>query len=281
MNQDVSNQYFLKSGNKQFDEHLPDDLKLDILDLLSNAKAQVSLLITNMDTGNVIVSYNEELKMVSASIIKVLILLSALEKVQEGELSLNSEIQLNQENILEDTEVFEYGERAYTLDELLNWMIINSDNTATNCLIDLLTMDSINTYAIGLSLKQTKLERKMLDFEAIQNGFNNYTSAIDIKILYDALYQNRILTPELCEYAIRTLKRQRHKQLAMRYIYDDVIIAHKTGSLDNLYHDVCIFYLEHINYYFGMFVSDAVDSEYAAKLIGRISKMIYEYYKEK
>lgn len=281
MNQDVSNQYFLKSGNKQFDEHLPDDLKLDILDLLSNAKAQVSLLITNMDTGNVIVSYNEELKMVSASIIKVLILLSALEKVQEGELSLNSEIQLNQENILGDTEVFEYGERAYTLDELLNWMIINSDNTATNCLIDLLTMDSINTYAIGLSLKQTKLERKMLDFEAIQNGFNNYTSAIDIKILYDALYQNRILTPELCEYAIRTLKRQRHKQLAMRYIYDDVIIAHKTGSLDNLYHDVCIFYLENITYYFGMFVSDAVDSEYAAKLIGRISKMIYEYYKEK
>lgn len=281
MNQDVSNQYFLKSGIKQFDEHLPDDLKLDILDLISNAKAQVSLLITNMDTGNVIVSYNEELKMVSASIIKVLILLSALEKVQEGELSLNSEIQLNQENILGDTEVFEYGERAYTLDELLNWMIINSDNTATNCLIDLLTMDSINTYAIGLSLKQTKLERKMLDFEAIQNGFNNYTSAIDIKILYDALYQNRILTPELCEYAIRTLKRQRHKQLAMRYIYDDVIIAHKTGSLDNLYHDVCIFYLEHITYYFGMFVSDAVDSEYAAKLIGRISKMIYEYYKEK
>ncbi len=240
---------------------------------------EISLLVKDFNTQDILYSYEEARKVVSASIIKVPIMLAALEQVQEGKIELDSPIELNDSIILEDTEVFEYGGGKYTLEELLVWMIIESDNTATNCLIDLFTMEKINAFCKKLSLNSTKLERRMLDFQAVKEGRNNYTSAKDMAILYGKLYNRTILTPDLCDTALSILKRQRHKQLSLRYIYDDITAAHKTGSLDNLNHDGGIFYLPNAHYYFSAFVWNAPDNEYASKWIGRISKGIYEYYK--
>lgn len=241
--------------------------------------AEISLLVKDFKTQDILYSHEDTKEVVSASIIKVPIMLTALEQVQKGKLELDSLIELKDAGILEDTEVFEYGGGKYTLEELLVWMIIESDNTATNCLIDLLSMETINTFCKKHSLKSTKLERRMLDFQAVQEGRNNYTSAGDMEILYEELYNRAILTPDLCNTALGILKRQRHKQLSLRYIYDDITVAHKTGSLDNLDHDAGIFYLPNIQYYFGAFVWNAPSNEYASKWIGRISKGIYEYYK--
>jgi beta-lactamase class A len=245
----------------------------------TNDGAEVSLLIKNFNIGDILYSYDDDREVVSASTIKVPIMLTALEQVQEGIVALDSLIELKDSVILEDTEVFEYSGGNYTLEELLVWMIIESDNTATNCLINLFTMDKINAFCKKLSLPSTKLERIMLDFQAVKEDRNNYTSAKDMEVIYEKLYNKTILTPDLCDRAIGILKRQRHKQLSLRYIYDDIIVAHKTGGLDNLNHDAGIFYLPNIHYYFGAFVWNAPSNEYASKWIGRISKEIYEYYK--
>lgn len=253
-------------------------IKNEILSAIKDG-AEVSLLIKNFDTQDTLYSYEDNRAVVSASMIKVPIMLTALEQIQEGKLALDSLIELKDSILLEDTEVFEYGGGKYTLEELMVWMIIESDNTATNCLIDLLTIEKINAFCKKLSLPSTKLERRMLDFKAVKEGKNNYTSAKDMAILYEKIYNKTILTPDLCETAIGILKRQRHKQLSLRYLYDDIVVAHKTGSLDNLNHDAGIFYLPGIHYYFGAFVWNAPSNEYASKWIGRISKGIYEYYK--
>jgi beta-lactamase class A len=210
--------------------------------------------------------------------IKVPIMLTALEMVQERKLSTDSMIELPASTILEDTEVFEYGAGKYTIEELLVWMIINSDNTATNCLIDFITMDRINDFCQRMNLPCTKLERRMLDFKAVENGQNNYTSAGDMKALFKALYDQSILTPKLCDYAISILKRQRCKQNSMRYIKDEVIVAYKTGGLDFLNHDAGIFYLKNASYFFGAFVTESPDDDYGRRWIGRVSKLVYDYF---
>lgn len=247
---------------------------------IKEAQATVSLLVENLDTNEILYTYQADNTVVSASMIKVPIMLTALELVQEGKIKTSSLIEMTETTILDDSEVFEFGAGNYTLEEIMIWMIINSDNSATNCLIDLLTIERINEFCKRHSLNSTKIERKMLDFEAIKLGYNNYTSAKDLNMVLKALYHKTILTPELCDYALSILKRQRHKQLSMRYICDDVVIAHKTGELDFLNHDAGIFYLEDISYYFGAFVTDAPDNDYAMRWIGRVSKLIYEYYKK-
>jgi beta-lactamase class A len=128
-----------------------EELKSAIMKEIEEAEAKISLMVEDFDTNEVIFTYHEDYPVVSASMIKVPIMLTALEMVQERKLSTDSMIELPASTILEDTEVFEYGARKYTIEELLVWMIINSDNTATNCLIDFITMDRINDFCHRLS----------------------------------------------------------------------------------------------------------------------------------
>ena len=111
-----------------------------------------------------------DVPVVSASTIKVPVMMALFWKVQEEKRSLQEEIPVREEEILEDSKVFEYGGRMASLYELTVWMIVNSDNTATNVLISWLGMDWLNRFFQKMGLKHTRLERKMLDFEAVKEG---------------------------------------------------------------------------------------------------------------
>lgn len=49
-------------------------------------------------------------------------------------------------------------------------MIIHSDNTATNLMIDRLGMDRVNRYLKEHGYKDTTLRRKMMDFDAAKKA---------------------------------------------------------------------------------------------------------------
>lgn len=252
---------------------------------IGSSGACVSLLVYDFTHGKTIASHSPDDKVVSASTIKTLIMMTAFSLVQQGKLSLQQPVLVPKEEILSDTEVFESGPMQYPLEELITWMIINSDNTATNVLIRLLGFDAVNHYCGTLGLRQTSLQRAMLDWNAIKAGRNNYTSAADQLQVFSDLYGKKVLTPELCKLALSILKRQRDYSLALRYICaEDAAFAHKTGGLDFLRHDVGIFYLPECDYYFGCFVTDAMDdtdeNPTAARLIGRISKAVYNLLRE-
>lgn len=246
--------------------------------------ANVSLLVYDFTKEEKLLSFGTERKVVSASTIKTPIMMTALDLVQKGELNLKQRIAVPSKEILEDTAVFDRGQKDASLEELLTWMIINSDNTSTNVLIEFLGADVINSYCGTLGLKNTIVERKMLDWDAIEAGHNNYTSAADQLIVFSKLYHTSVLTPELCNLALSILKRQRDFSLALRYLCSaDITFAHKTGGLDYLEHDTGIFYLPGQDYYFGCFVTDSMsetdENPIAKRLIGRLSKAVYDFYK--
>lgn len=250
---------------------------------IRDTDANVSLLVYDFAAQKALLSFQPERKLVSASTIKTQIMLAVFDRVQKGALSLTQRISVPCQLVLEDTEVFNCGQKDCALEELVTWMIVNSDNTATNILIELLGMEPINAYIRSLGLKETVLERKMLDWNAIKAGRNNYTSARDQLTTFTMLYENAVLTPELCELAKDILRRQRDFRLALRYLCPrDLTFAHKTGGLDRLNHDCGVFRIPGRAYYFGCFVTDAADdteqNPVAARLIGRLSKAVYDYY---
>lgn len=255
------------------------DWKNNVLQQAEGSPAQVAILMVNADTGEEMLALRKDERVVSASTIKVAIMLSVLDAVQKGELTLQQELFISDEYILDDSSVFEYGAQPMTIDALIKWMIILSDNTATNALIRLMGMERINAYCTSIGLKNSRVERVMLDFAAVERGLNNYTSAQDQCDMLLKLYHKSILTPVLCEYAMDVLLGQRWKDDLMRYIPDNVKVAHKTGSLDNLDHDSALFYLENIRFYLGVFVWDAPSNKHAQGLIGRIGKRVYDEFK--
>ena len=251
---------------------------------INNADAAVSLLVYDFTNNDTILSFGAERRVISASIIKTLIMLTALDLVQKGKLSLDRRIPVPCQEMLEDTEVFHCGQKDCPLEELITWMIINSDNTATNVLIELLGMDTVNEYCKSIGLNSTVLERKMLDWDAVKAGRNNYTSAADQLIVFSKIYHKTILTPELCDLALSILMRQRDYSSALRYLCSaDITFAHKTGGLDYLNQDAGIFYMPGHEYYFGCFVTDAMsdteENPVAKRLIGRLSKSVSEFFR--
>lgn len=257
-------------------------LEAKLKEILDAYPAQSSLYCVDLTTGMPIAAIREETRTVSASCIKLPVLLCALQEVMEGRLDLQQFVPLTEENYCEDTAVFEeeYRKDGLSLKEMLYWMIVSSDNTATNCVLTLLGFDTINRYCASIGLENTFAQRKMLDWAAIEAGFNNYTSAVDQFKCYDLLFRGVILTPELRAVAFDFLSRCRHMDALQRYIPDDVKVLHKPGGLDHLSHDAGIFLLEDKAYYLGIFTWDgpAMDGEdHQCRLIGKLSRIVYDY----
>lgn len=255
-----------------------DDLIDCIRSLLEEVDFKVHLFVRDAKSEDYIIKENIDSVFSSASLIKVPLLVAVLDYVEQNNLSLDTEIKITSENKVDFSVVTEQDLEKSTLYELLVWMIITSDNSATNVLIDFVGMNELNTYFNKIGLTETKLQRKMMDFERMDQGFDNVTTARDMAYLYSRIYQQNLLK-QYNPLVIDILCRQRVHEVLKRYISDDVQIAHKTGSLDTVCHDVGIVYLDTKDYIIGVFTTDLHDVVAAQKVIGRISKIVYEYYR--
>ena len=246
--------------------------------------ARSALYCVDLTSGEPIAAIGEDTRVVSASTIKVMILCCALQDVMEGKLSLDQWLPITPDNFCDDTAVFvpEYRTGGATLWEHLYWMIVSSDNTATNTVISLLGYDRINGYCAAIGLTESQVQRKMLDFAAIEAGRNNYTSPRDQYRIYKMLYHGEILNEALRSVATDLLSRSRYFGGLLRYIPDPIEVWRKPGGLDHLDHDAGIFLLKHKPYFLGIFTWDgpALDGEdHQQRLIGRLSRMVYDYMK--
>ena len=190
---------------------------------------------------------------------------------------LGTKINITSHNKVDFSIITEQNLSECTFEELITWMIISSDNSATNVLIDLLGMDKINKRINSLNMKNTSLQRKMMDFNAIEEGKNNFTSLNDMLTIMEGLYRGEIINKEVSKRAINIMKNQRDNRMLKRYIDENVVLANKTGELDNLNNDVGIFFTKSINYFIGVFISNAKDNNEACTTIGKLSKIVYEY----
>ena len=253
------------------------NLKTTLSTLAASSAAGVQVLLKQTGTQNTAIFEKDAHKQaVSASMIKVPIAAAALLHVQNGTWCLDTPFSVHDADILPDSIPFENGARTATLAELLTWMLVISDNTATNVLIRAIGFDAVNAFCHTIGLVSTELQRKMLDFDAIKEGKNNYTSPADMARLFDALYEHTILSPTLCQWLLDTLKKQRVQDGFLRYIWQDVSLAHKTGCLDYLNHDAGVFECASGCWFLAVFISNAPHINGDRALCGKIARAVYD-----
>ncbi|MBR3795942.1 MAG: serine hydrolase [Clostridia bacterium] len=99
----------------------------------------------------------------------------ALEEVENGRLALDSRIPVFPCHcVVNEAPVIKDGTDV-PLSVLLEHMITDSNNSATNVLIDLLGMDKVNAFSKHIGLQDTILRRHMLDYESARQGRENRT----------------------------------------------------------------------------------------------------------
>jgi beta-lactamase class A len=250
----------------------------EIRKVIDDDKLKYSIVVKNLKTGETF-KINEEAIVPSASTIKIFIMGEALRQAKGGRHALKERITV-EESVKVPFSILTMLEtgNSYSLKDIITLMIVQSDNTATNILIDLLGMGSINEFIQNCGARHTILQRKMMDFEARQEGRENYTCALDLANILELIYEGKIIDKEYSNLMMDILKLQLDKGMHLE-IPDEIEIAHKPGELECLDHDAGIMFTGKGDILFAMTTWDAVSNNYARIAIGRAAKAVYDYFR--
>jgi beta-lactamase class A len=122
---------------------------------------------------------------------------------------------------------------ALTLADYATLMIVLSDNSATNLLIDTVGMDNVNRRMRGLGLQRIWLQRRMIDLEAARQGRENLASPCDVAALLDIVQRGTGLSAGSRDAVLAILRKPKSTPIT-RAVPGDVPVASKVGGLDGV-----------------------------------------------
>ena len=141
-----------------------EDVQLDgeIAAIARAHHGRVAVFAQNLKTGAT-ASFQPDMPVQTASVIKLGILLDAAEQLREGHAALSEKLVLKHDNQVEGSGVLSQLDTplTLTLKDALTLMVILSDNTATNMAIDRLGLEHINRTLGAAGLTQTVLYKKV------------------------------------------------------------------------------------------------------------------------
>jgi beta-lactamase class A len=243
----------------------------------------------NVDTGMVIkdlemnweINCSKDSLIPSASLVKIPIMCAYQYAARDGKINLSDKVELKAYNKTSGSGVlktFRPG-TVFSVDDLIYLMITQSDNTASNMLIDLLGMDTLNAYFKKMGLKHTNLSRKMMDFKARKNGIENYTTASDMAYLLEKIYRNKFMNISTSKKCLRLLTSQKIKDRIPKKLPQNTVVAHKTGLENGICHDAGIVYANKGNFLICVLTKHQYKhARYTKRLIQDISLLTYNYY---
>jgi Beta-lactamase enzyme family/NlpC/P60 family len=215
----------------------------------------------------------------AASLIKVPLAIAAYQAAERGELALLERVEVPPVAGDDEAEFDNLGHAPagvrHTWRKVIDRMITESDNAATNALIQKLGIGAIEALTTRLGLSGTALRRLMLDVEARKAGRDNTTTASDMVTLLVALQRGELLNAAHTAELLGVLGQQRDLDKLAMGLPAEAVYAGKTGELPGWRHDMGL-----------------VDGQWAVAvmaegepnvdgLIGRIASLLYAYFQRR
>ncbi len=232
-------------------------------------KGKTALYAVQLNTGKS-VAVDADVPVQTASVIKLAILYEAMVQVRAGKAKWDEPITLHTGEAVPGSGMLLFFDTplTITLKDALTFMVIVSDNTATNLMIDRFGIDNVNARMESLGLKNTHLYKKVFKpatgpMPADQPKFGlGKTTPREMATLMEYIGECKLQTGvadgkpafhvtddddrAVCGVTLKMLKNQFYRETVPRYIErvdsttGGVAIASKTGSLDAVRNDVAI-----------------------------------------
>jgi beta-lactamase class A len=213
----------------------------------------------------------------TASTIKLVILYELLKQAEEGKVQLDAVTPMDRSRAVPGGLLYELTSPALSARDLAIAMILQSDNTATNVLIDRLGMAAVNQRMAGLGLSNTRLRRHMIDLEAARRGDENISTPDDLARLVLVFHNGEGLDARSKRAALDIL--QKFKRTPIRSgVPASVVVASKSGELEGVRADAGVVYLPGRPYVFvamGTYLRDAAQPSAALESLASAS---YDYF---
>jgi len=227
-------------------------------DRIAAFKGTIYLYAKNLDTGKTFaIRENERVR--TASTIKLPIMAALFAAAEQGRVKWTAEAALRDEDKVSGSGIlneFSAGVKI-PLRDVMRLMIVLSDNTATNLILDRFNPDSVNAELDKLGLKHTRSLRKVRgDGNQLKaaSGFSaagkltenerfgiGVSTAREMVMLLEKIENGEVAGPAASKEMIAVLKRQRDNDCIRRKM-QSIPIANKTGALGSLRSDAGIVY---------------------------------------
>jgi beta-lactamase class A len=214
----------------------------------------------------------------TASCIKVTILYELFKQADEGRVRLDDVKPLDKRHVVGGAGTLQQlTAPALSLRDHAILMILQSDNTATNVVIDAVGMAAVTSRIAALGLGATKLQRRMMDLEAARQGRENLSSPADLARLLSIIDQGDGLSKASRDAAVDILKKRKSTPLT-RGLPENVEAASKPGDLDGVRADAGIVYVTGRPYVFVMMAAWLADEAAGERAITDASRVAFRYF---
>jgi len=218
--------------------------------IVASFKGKVSLFAKNLDTGETY-GLNPDERVRTASTIKIAVMIEAFARVIEGKAKWTDEVVLTKEKKVSGSGILNELSDGLklTLRDAVNLMMMISDNTATNLVLDVLTTDAVNARMESLGFKQIKIMRKVgsggesaagKDPENKKYGLGMATPREMVRVM-EKLERGEVISPAASKEMIELMKREQDRNAIGRSLWN-VPMASKYGALDRLRSAIGILY---------------------------------------
>ncbi|HOQ37873.1 MAG TPA: serine hydrolase [Acetivibrio sp.] len=262
---DESVQYRDEDGQKDVDYRI---LKNNLEVYISGLAGIYGIYFVDLETDEQF-GINEKEEFLAASTFKIPLNMYIYKKIRDGEIKPTDTIEYTEEDYEEGAGIIRY-EKAfgikYTVKELQRLSIVYSDNVAVNMLLRRVGKDNVKDY-------MRELGGQVVDYN--KNVTCPKDMALYLKKAYELYEKKDKYANELIKNMIET---NFHDRLTV-LLSKDVKVAHKTGNLIGVVHDVGIVFAKR-PYIIVVMSKDVVSDEAANNAIARISKMVYDYIKK-
>jgi beta-lactamase class A len=239
----------------------------------------MGIAVKDLTTGETFYA-NADMVFPQASSIKIPVLIELMRQDQNGMLKLEERVDITKARMAAGSGVlqrFSDGGSALSLRDLAVLMIVLSDNSATNILIDRVAMENVNSMLRRAGLSQTKLQRVMLDTEAQRASRENLSTPREMTALLEMLDAGNLLDPKHSQAALEILKYS--KDTALRAgVPANIPVANKPGGLAGVSCDSGIVYLPNRPYVISVMTTYNHNAEAARNSITDISRRTFDYF---
>ena len=272
------------------------DLASELNQRIEKGPGKVFLAAKNLKTGErIAIRANEKVR--TASTIKLPVLIELYAQAAAGKINLDEEVVMREVDMVSGSGVLRElsAGTKLKLRDVANLMIVVSDNTATNMLIEKLGADNVNARMDLLKLPATRLMRKIrgdgtqlkqaqgwstagLLEENKKYGIGSSTSAEMVRLL-ELLETNALPSSKPM---LEILKRQQYTDAIARKL-NGFTTASKSGSLDHLRSDVGIVYTKAGPIAIAITVEDIPEIDYGEDnpgliLIADLARLIVDHW---
>ena len=203
-------------------------------------------------------SYNADHYFHAASTMKLAVLLGVYRQVDRNELVVDAPVHVrnrftsivNQEPFMldlgrdADPNVYGHLGRTMTIRELAYWMITKSSNLATNLLVDVIGIHTVQAALDELDIDGVRVLRGVEDQRAFHAGLNNEVTANGLLKLLRLIAEGKAYSQNVCDQMLEIMLDQQYRSGIPAGLPKAARVAHKTGNISTVHHDAGIVFLD-------------------------------------